>query len=273
MTTLEHAARVDDRVTHTSHEASEWAGLLIGASIGVILTIVTGGTGLIIGATICSFASAGGDLADLASRAVGGGKKVPAGKIVDGAASVFTGRFSPRAAKAHPFTKVDCHSENFVMQGSKTTFIEGVNASRRKDKTSCGGAIMEGCPTVYIGGVPTNLPGMPDPKEERYRSKLMGWTRFFLDLGALAKFPARAPLGKMVKDRAAWEYVGDVYGKMGKQIGLPLADEVGGVVKTSKAWKPLQKDFLTGNAAASAIDDYRKKASAAADALKRFGGG
>lgn len=267
--TLEHAARVDDRITHASHENAEWEGILIGAGIGILVTLFTGGAGLIIGATICSFASTGGDLAVLLSRATGGGKMVPAGKIVDGAETVFTGRFSQRAAKAHPETRVDCHGDHFVCQGSKTTFIEGVYASRRKDKTSCGGAIMEGCPNVYIGGPATNLPGMPDPKDQGYRSKLMAWTRFFLDVGSLLKFPTRASIRVMAKDRAVWEYVGDVYSKLGKQIGLPLADQMGAPVKWSKAWKAPPKDFSTLKGAGSAIDDYRKKAAAAADALKR----
>ncbi len=260
----EYAARVGDGISHTSHENAGWMGMAAGAALGVIIIIATGGSaGIIAGIVyVAGFASTGADVGEAASGLLGGGSLVVAGRIVQGADTVHTGRGAPRAAKAHPDTKVSCHAGEFVAQGSRTTFIENHNASRRKDKTTCGGGIVQGCPTVLIGGAPAYLPGVSVNGEKTVTSGVYKWTRVGVDVASLGvpKPGLRSP--------AFYVWLADAYGKVGSAVDAPGASQVKtgvDLLKGAQGGLPKVTPSIEGR---KALDVYREKLGAALEAGK-----
>jgi uncharacterized Zn-binding protein involved in type VI secretion len=152
---LQSAARVGDPIEHRSDAIAIGLGVaaaILGGYFAVAVTATAsavatalaaiglganaGGTGLIVGNWLRSANATG-----------------VAGHIVSGAPTVAIGASTLAAANASPATRVDCHS-SFVAQGSRTVVIESAHASRKGDKTECGGTIAAGCPSVSFGGEP-----------------------------------------------------------------------------------------------------------------------
>ncbi len=174
---LERAARVGDGIGHRP-DGRAIGGAIVGAVIagaavvfaaptvavalpfGLVVTGTTAFTGL-----TTLLASVGTILSGAGTGLMIGGwlrasSRDITGHIITGAETVFTGPHAPKAALAHPRCRVDCHSGNFVAQGSDSVFIEREHASRVGDKTSCGGTIDEGLETTFIGGEPATLAGV-----------------------------------------------------------------------------------------------------------------
>jgi uncharacterized Zn-binding protein involved in type VI secretion len=209
-----NAARVGDPIKHSNALLGALTGLAIGIVVGALVaaTILSGGLAALaicaaIGA-VCTFASAGYSIGQLLGS-LGGSKS---GVIGEGAKTVFVGAGLPPAARA--LDKLACgdppaakmawglvgavllgpigliagvaygyatggHAGAQIATGSKTVYIEKLNAARVDDDTSCSGKIMEGAKTVGIGGEKVAL---IDPKT--WRPEVPQWldnTIFWVD--------------------------------------------------------------------------------------------
>lgn len=191
MSEIPHAARVGDAIEHTNAFLGAITGIAIGLAIGVaigvagVLTVATGGAAAIAFAAIgavamaCTGISAGFTFGQI----VGKWSSSKSGVIGQGAKTVFIGRGSPPAARATD--KLACgdppitpgkvlaaaligplgmiglgvyslvrgdHPDDVIGTGSRTVYIEKLNAARINDETTCTGKIVEGCKTVVIWG-------------------------------------------------------------------------------------------------------------------------
>ena len=90
---------------------------------------------------------------------------------------------------AVPTTTLDGHSGHWVCKGSDSVFIEGFNASRIGDTTSCAGKIVEGSSTVFTGGTPVLAPGAPSDPSEVIGSDLYQTYSKLLMIGGYASLP------------------------------------------------------------------------------------
>jgi uncharacterized Zn-binding protein involved in type VI secretion len=144
---LDRAARVGDPIQHTQAEGWGLAGALAAVVVAVVIVAAAPIAVPLAIATITGAALVGKGLGETvgSTRPVSG-----AGIIVEGSPTVFTGPGMPNAARMND--PVDCHEAKKIADGSDSVFIEGWNASRRKDGTWCDGKIEDGCPTVEIGG-------------------------------------------------------------------------------------------------------------------------
>lgn len=188
MSGLKQAAHVGHPIAHTSNQGG-WLGMGLGILIGGAAILLTAGaaTPFVIATAVGVGAAAGGvgaDIGDAIDK-----RQVLEGAIVDGARSVFLSARVERAAMADKRTRVSCHTPKFVCRGSKTVFIENKNASRRRDKTSCGGTIARGDRHILVGGESVALPGYEHVDEDR------GWMhrwrgRVLTVVGVVASAPA-----------------------------------------------------------------------------------
>lgn len=264
---IPNAARVGDPIKHSNALLGALTGLAIGIIVGVAaaaLIIATGGLGAIavlsaIGAA-CTFASGGFTVGKLLGK-LGGSKS---GVIGEGAKTVFIGSGLPPAARA--LDKLACgdppaakfgwslvgavllgpigalaglaygisssaHGGAQIAAGSKTVYIEKRNAARVGDDTSCSGVIMEGCPTVGIGGEKVLL--IP---QESWRGEIPAWlenTIWYVDrfgaacslvsgLGALRTVGWRA-MGLMAKTETVFTGASTIL--LGVETGFELAGD------------------------------------------------
>lgn len=175
---FDRAARVGDHISHSYAPAGEMLGAALGIVIGCVITVASDGA-------LIGFAPdvilIGADV----GKAIGSHfHDEDSGRISRGAATVTTGEGMPRAARMsdalicadakgtgqalmglasvfgppgmavagiYELAGGGSHPGAFVADGSECVFIEGWNAARRGDKTSCGGQISTGCETVLIG--------------------------------------------------------------------------------------------------------------------------
>ncbi|NUO54317.1 MAG: hypothetical protein HOV80_36190 [Polyangiaceae bacterium] len=152
---LQSAARVGDPIEHRSDAIAIGLGLaaaLLGGWFAVAATATASAVATAL-AAIGLGANAGGTGLIVGNWLRSANATSVAGHIVSGAPTVAIGASTLAAANASPTTRVDCHS-SFVSQGSRTVCIENAHASRKGDKTQCGGTIAAGCPTVSFGGEP-----------------------------------------------------------------------------------------------------------------------
>lgn len=81
--------------------------------------------------------------------------KVRECEIISGYERLRLGPGHAPAARADPDSGVLPHTGDYVKEGSMTVLIENRPMSRNKDRTSCGGAICEGIPSIFVGGEPS----------------------------------------------------------------------------------------------------------------------
>jgi len=140
----EPAARFQDPIEHSSALAGLVAGLVVGAVVGAAI-VFSGGAALgPILVAACTGASLGGTIGEFAGSFI----TSEAGHVCSGAESVLIG--GQKAARAIADT-VDCDAGQHIAQGSETVFIERFPAARKSDKTTCGGTIANGFPSVIVG--------------------------------------------------------------------------------------------------------------------------
>lgn len=160
MTHLERAARRLHGVAH-SHDNDFSVGLSLVFLAGSVLVMPQ----LSIGNALAALRAAriGLKLGGYVDRAQGA-------EIVEhidgGAQTVFIDEPAEPAAMANRVTTLT-HRSEYVAKGSKTVLVEGFNASRRGDETSCLGVVAEGSDTVLIGGESVNAPLAPARDDER----------------------------------------------------------------------------------------------------------
>jgi uncharacterized Zn-binding protein involved in type VI secretion len=193
---LERAARVTDPIAHTQREGWGIVGALLGATVGVFIVILTAPVAL------PALAIAAGVTATIATTTVAGsvvgemhGATIPypaAGYITDGAATVFTGPEMHEAARMSD--PVDCHPEK-IADGSDSVFIEGWNAARNSDGTTCAGTISDGCESVLFGGERIGRAGTTERTELSggYRAtiKVIDW------IGTIASLGSKVAIGEV----------------------------------------------------------------------------
>jgi uncharacterized Zn-binding protein involved in type VI secretion len=244
--TYKRAARVGHPIAHLSTRGGIFGGLagvalgaavVVGVGVGAILVVGTGGLaaagiGGIVVAGVTSL-KAGGVLTVMGLTVAFGRSQGEAmrptsiqGHITAGSPTVFLGSPPRRAARANPNdpkTSVDCHEGHFVVQGSKTVFIDLWPASRVDDGTSCIGKIADGEAKVYIGGERYTLPGYRDLGEER-RPFMYRFVFFLLELAGQVE---RAPW-KHGLNAAQWLlWSGEFLPFLYSQTSLPYAATVG----------------------------------------------
>lgn len=137
------AARVADSFGHTAALEGLFAGMILGAAIGVGI-VATGGLGtLAIGAM-------------LATTGIGAaiGRKMEGpdtGIITKGSPNVFINGL-PAAMVGFATGECSVHGQVPVVTGSATVFINGRPAARATELMSCNAKIRSGSPNVLIGG-------------------------------------------------------------------------------------------------------------------------
>jgi uncharacterized Zn-binding protein involved in type VI secretion len=165
------------------------AGVLVSAGIGVG-TVTTALTVTSFIGVVCTWGTAGMTAGKYAIDHLS--DDAVAGHIVSGFPTVFLGPAVEQAARADDDTKADCHGDAFGWEGSKIVFLGNKPMSRVGDRLKCVGKIMEGIPTVAVGGDPSHEG--EDPDEE---SDTVGyWETLVFDTGGL--FGARGAIDAVV---------------------------------------------------------------------------
>lgn len=147
---LEYPAHVDHKVAHTS-VAGRIGLTLAGAAIGAAI-VMTGGVAAGAAALILNFATIGRFLGDIADHVV-----LPPGShtILTGYDRLMLGTQQKHAARANPDTTIDCGDIGF--EGSELVMVgsEFAPMSRREDRDSGNGVIVEGVESIIVGGDPS----------------------------------------------------------------------------------------------------------------------
>ena len=173
---LEYAAHVGHPVTHTSSAARIGLGLT-GAILAVAITIGTAGTADVAIMTLVGVAGTYGGVGMDVGKIVD--KYLPpstAGHIVKGIESVLLGPLGKQAARANSDdTKVDCHSDRMVAEGSAIVLLGKTfePMSRRQDRTKCSGIISDGLHSLIVGGEPSEK-GQSISEEDSTAVKVLG---------------------------------------------------------------------------------------------------
>jgi uncharacterized Zn-binding protein involved in type VI secretion len=147
------AARITDRISHTSALAGLIGGAILGALAGAAIAFTGGAAAVAIGFAAASGASLGGMIGEF----IGSLLSFDTGAIT-GICSfnvITCGLLAARAmadfAMCSGLGPV-AHPNSVIAQGSLTVFINSLPAARKTDKLVCGAAISSGCPRVIIGG-------------------------------------------------------------------------------------------------------------------------
>jgi uncharacterized Zn-binding protein involved in type VI secretion len=225
------AARLGDKVTHTSQLGGLIGGMIVGALVGAALvagtiaTVLTGGLALgpilLIAGAVCTGAAVGGGI----GRLLGGESRSVKGSINKGAATVFINSRGKPAARAcidtatcsnHPPTKL-------IATGSTTVVIEGYPAARVKDVGQCSFEISEGSENVFIGGETGQCAGIEISPE------VPEWLETFHH--AIGIVGALCLLGPAYGLRVAVASIigSELGGRLGGQLGLKYGGKWGGV--------------------------------------------
>jgi len=155
------AAHIDDPITHTQSMNGVVAGVVGGALFGA-LVLATGGTALVVAATVVGAAAAGGGIGMVLGSLSGTGTVV--GAIATGSPdTMWEGR---KAARTHygggdyadcagmPFLffHLPGHGAKYIATGSATVIVNGQPAARDTDSLECSALIRVESGTVLIGG-------------------------------------------------------------------------------------------------------------------------
>lgn len=222
---LRVASRVGDGIEHADQRLGNVIALgfgVAGAAVAIFCSPVLVPAGVFAsGLTIALQARNVMQLVSFVGNVLGTGVAVGsltdgraiAGRIREGAPSVHIGIGAKNAANASELTVVDCH-DSWVAQGSETVFVEDANASRKGDKTECGGVIAEGCATVLIGGTPTYAPGQRDHGEAGGWRSVLEWTGRLMGLAGVGRAMIRDGRGN-IDPIGALAGLGDFFGAPG----------------------------------------------------------
>jgi len=239
MSALE-AARMGDQIGHTC----AWSGLLMGAVAGVALALAivavvgTGGiAGVAIGAGIAA-AGAGGGLAGAHI-----GELIPSepkGPIATGSPDTLIGVERRGVARAG-LDFVACTSDGVMLlaQGSFTVYVNKRMVARKSEKSVCSGSVLEGCPTVLVGGETTTVPGLaiedeiPPWVKATLTAVMIGGTLCATGGAALAVgvLPAVLGLAGGLAGGAVGGYAGGLIGRtIGGELGARIGEVVGSTI-------------------------------------------
>ncbi|EJN40044.1 hypothetical protein PMI38_00429, partial [Pseudomonas sp. GM84] len=228
------AARWGDEIEHTGALAGFLAGAVIGLAIAAAgaFFICTGGLGgILLGAVV----GLGASMVPMLGEKFGSSFSSPAGQIErDGCSTnVFINRRNAAHAQLST-TKCDKHPPPvLVAEGSSNVFINGVAASRKGDKLTCGAKISGGSNNVFIGGGTTRYLPVDDEVPQ--------WLRVTVDVLMVV-----ASMGRSVAS---------VY-RLGVQAGLkaagPCALRTGATIAASY----LAGRFIIGPAVERAIGGF-----------------
>lgn len=225
------AARLHDEIEHTSALAGFLAGAVIGLAIATAaaFTLCTAGLG---GFLLAAVIGIGAGMLPMLGEKLGSMFSSPAGQIELAGCSPDVFINNRNAAHATLSTaKCDKHpAPVLVAEGSSNVFINGVAASRKGDKLTCGAKISGGSNNVFIGG-----------GTERYLpvdEEVPEWLRVTVDILMIV-----ASMGRSVAS----------VGRLGLQAGLkaagPCALQIGATVAASY----LAGRFIIGPAVERAI--------------------
>lgn len=155
------AAHILDPVTHTQSMNGLVAGVVGGALFGA-LVLATGGTALIVAATVVGAAAAGGGIGMVLGSLSGTATVV--GNIATGSPdTMWDGRKAARAnygggdyadCKGMPFLffHLPGHGAKYIATGAATVLVNGQPAARDTDVLECSALIKVESGTVLIGG-------------------------------------------------------------------------------------------------------------------------
>jgi uncharacterized Zn-binding protein involved in type VI secretion len=186
---LEQAARVTDGVTHHGTDFAVGMSLVVLGGGIVLVGIATGGITFVAAASVAGSAglahTVGGFIDGRRAREI-------TERIERGAATVFMDEPRHPAAMACLDTTVDVHHPAWVCRGSSSVFIEGWNASRIGDTTTCDGLIVEGSSTIFTGGEQVLAPDAPENPNEIRGGDLFRAYSFSLMVAGMLNPPRNA---------------------------------------------------------------------------------
>ncbi|GLO02511.1 RHS repeat-associated core domain-containing protein [Pseudomonas putida] len=228
------AARLHDEIEHTGALAGFLAGAVIGLAIATAaaFTLCTAGLG---GFLLAAVIGIGAGMLPMLGEKLGSMFSSPAGQIELAGCSPDVFINYRNAAHATLSTaKCDKHpAPVLVAEGSSNVFINGVAASRKGDKLTCGAKISGGSNNVFIGG-----------GTERYLpvdEEVPEWLRVTVDILMIV-----ASMGRSVAS----------VGRLGLQAGLkaagPCALQTGATIAASY----LAGRFIIGPAVERAIGGF-----------------
>lgn len=152
------AAHIQDPITHTQSMNGLVAGIVGGALFGA-LVLATGGTALVVAATVVGAAAAGGGIGMVVGSLSGTATVV--GNIATGSPNtMWDGRKAARAAAdwadcaGMPFLffHLPGHGAKYIATGAATVLVNGYPAARDTDSLECSALIKVESGTVLIGG-------------------------------------------------------------------------------------------------------------------------
>ncbi|RNF84057.1 type IV secretion protein Rhs, partial [Pseudomonas putida] len=228
------AARWGDEIEHTGALAGFLAGAVIGLAIAAAAAfmICTGGLGgVLLGAVI----GLGASMIPMLGEKFGSSFSSPAGQIELAGCSTNVFINNRNAAHAELSTaKCDKHPPPVrVAEGSSNVFINGVAASRKGDKLTCGAKISGGSNNVFIGGGTSRYLPVDEEVPE--------WLRVTVDVLMIV-----ASMGRSIAS---------VY-RLGLQAGLKAAGPCALRVGASIAGSYLAGRFIIGPAIERAIGGF-----------------
>ncbi|MEB3902707.1 DUF6531 domain-containing protein, partial [Pseudomonas putida] len=228
------AARWGDEIEHTGALAGFLAGAVIGLAIATAAAfmICTAGLGgFLLGAAIGLAAG----LMPMMGEKFGAMFSSPAGQIELAGCSTNVFINKRNAAHAELSTaKCDKHPPPvLVAEGSSNVFINGVAASRKGDKLTCGAKISGGSNNVFIGGGTQRYLPVDDEVPE--------WLRVTVDVLMIVASMGRAVLG---------------VARLGLQAGLKAAGPCALQTGATIAGSYLAGRFIVGPAIERAIGGF-----------------
>ena len=152
------AAHIQDPVTHSQSMNGVLAGVVGGALFGA-LVLATGGTALVVAATVVGAAAAGGGIGMVLGSLSGTATVV--GNIATGSPdTMWDGRkaaravadFADCAGMPFSFFHLPGHGAKYIATGAATVLVNGMPAARDGDSLQCSALIKVESGTVVIGG-------------------------------------------------------------------------------------------------------------------------
>ncbi|MGE7989475.1 RHS repeat-associated core domain-containing protein [Pseudomonas sp. NPDC089554] len=228
------AARWGDEIEHTGALAGFLAGAVIGLAIATAaaFTICTAGLGgFLLGAAI----GIGAGLLPMLGEKFGSMFSSPAGQIELAGCSTNVFINNRNAAHAELSTaKCEKHPPPvLIAEGSANVFINGVAASRKGDKLTCGAKISGGSSDVFIGGGTQRYLPVNDEVPE--------WLRVTVDVLMIVASMGRSVLA---------------VGRLGLQAGLKAAGPCALQTGATIAGSYLAGRFIIGPAIERAIGGF-----------------
>ena len=247
MSALRKAARIHDKITHSGAVLGQYAGAVVGALVGCVITLASDGVGVV---TIIPLTVAGASLGKYLGETL-----LPAiecGEINQGCATVKYGPerrlaarvkhtvkckgalattldkidpIAPNLGIPSPAEVADAHTGEFIAEGAKTVWVENFEAARIADQTSMGGSISTAIDSILIGG-PTFA--LVPRSEQSQDNALFEWGLWGLDwAGSLLGTGAAEKKAAGLILKAAGQISDATLGKRSPvSLGLKIAEAV-----------------------------------------------